>query len=677
LHFIIVEMVCERLSEKQMRVDQSMTTARSDRADDLAAVRASFDRHVQAARERCSASDSRGAADNTDVVTVKRGDTLWDIARRHGIPMSDLYRTNPQFSPHRQDGIPQFDRGRHGGWDPDYIRPGDRIRLPSHQPSRPHLPDGHPRRLPGEVCTPGGPNTRTPVPNKPNALNPSNPSVGMGPTTAPNGPNVVGRRNVPTTPNTPTGPNITPTPNAQNAPNSLNPSNSSAAPNVDQTPNTSGHQHGLTPIVPIAPYSQVLKGGVGIEAAGKASAKPTVGGEPYIKGSLALGPQWNINGKIKYTPRGKLYDAGHKASSDPNAPPPSKPSLRERLRAALPEKVTVDAGLVFNKQVEGGGSLEIKFDHGVKLTRSAYVSKKDPTNVLVDNAQLKLGKLNPMKVGSALVNGTRDSLAQSRTDAKANGGRWSPLRQQVWKAINGGEVTLAGEKAYINPHGPLSGLVNYAGKATLGDIGKGLEHPAAAPRMTRLTGFAAGTTASFVGAGVTDELIGKQISNPELRRAVDGFGGAMTGLVADPLAQKLLPAAASKVTPTLSRLAAPVVSKAAPLLSDAGSALGKVAEVAGKVPLGATGRVLGKVARIGGPAGALVAGIPDGIDAFKAFRSGDTADGWKAVGRGAVRVGCTAAGAVVGQALIPIPGVGAAVGAVAGGFVGDLFAKLF
>ena len=347
-------MVCERLSEKQMRVDQSMTTARSDRTDDLAAVRASFDRHVQAARDRCSAGDSRGAADNTDVVTVKRGDTLWDIARRHGIPMSDLYRTNPQFSPHRQDGIPEFDRGRHSGWDPDYIRPGDRIRLPSHQPSRPHLPDGHLRRLPGEVCTPGGPNTRKPVPNKPNALNPSNPSVGTGPTTAPNGPNVGGTRNVPTTPNTPSGPNITPAPNAQNAPNSLNPSNSPAAPNAAQTPDTSGHQHGLTPIVPIAPYSQ-----------------------------------------------GRLYDAGRKASSDPNAPPPSKPSLRERLKAALPEKVTVDAGLVFNKQVEGGGSLEIKFDHGVKLTRSAYVSKKDPTNVLVDNAQLKLGKLNPMKVGSA------------------------------------------------------------------------------------------------------------------------------------------------------------------------------------------------------------------------------------------------------------------------------------
>jgi LysM domain len=660
-----------------MRIDRSMTTARSDGTDGFAAAQASFDRHLQAARDGGGVRDSGAANDNTNAVTVKRGDTLWDIAEQHGISMRDLYRANRQFNPHRQDGVLEFDHGRHGGWDPDYIRPGDRIKLPSHSHPQPRPPSSHPRRPPAEVGAPGGPDTRTPTPNAPQTPNPSNPSVGTSPPSTPNGPDASGTPNVPTTPDTPAGPNtVTPSPNAPNAPNPSNPSNPSATPNTPPTPNNSGHQPGLTPIVPIAPHSQVLKGGVGIEAAAKASAKPTVGGEPYVKGSLALGQQWNINAKIKYTPRGKLFDAGRKGTSDPSAPP-SKPSLRDRIKAALPEKVTVDAGLVFNKRVEGGGSLEIKFDRGVKFTRSAYVSQKDPTNVLVDNAQLKLGKLSPAKVGTALVNGTRDSLAQSRTDAKANGGRWSPLRQQVWKAINGGEITIAGEKAYINSQGPLSGFANYAGKTTFGDVGQGLEHPAAAPSLTRFTGFAAGTAASFLGAGVTDELIGQQIGNQELRRAVDGFGGAMTGLVIDPVAQKTLPAVASEVAPTLSRLAAPVVSKAAPLLADAAPVLSRAGEIASKIPLGATGRVLSKVARIGGPAGALVAGIPDGIDAFKAFQNGDTADGWKAVGRGAVRVAGTAVGAVVGQALIPIPGVGAAVGAVAGGFVGDLVAKLF
>jgi hypothetical protein len=47
------------------------------------------------------------------------------------------------------------------------------------------------------------------------------------------------------------------------------------------------------------------------------------------------------------------------------------------------------------------------------------------------------------------------------------------------------------------------------------------------------------------------------------------------------------------------------------------------------------------------------------------------------VGKGTVRVGCTAAFAVIGSALIPIPGVGAVVGAVVGGFIGDKLAGWF
>jgi hypothetical protein len=46
-------------------------------------------------------------------------------------------------------------------------------------------------------------------------------------------------------------------------------------------------------------------------------------------------------------------------------------------------------------------------------------------------------------------------------------------------------------------------------------------------------------------------------------------------------------------------------------------------------------------------------------------------DGFKSLGDGAIRAGATVAGAAVGQALISIPGVGAAVGAVVGGVVGD------
>jgi hypothetical protein len=225
----------------------------------------------------------------------------------------------------------------------------------------------------------------------------------------------------------------------------------------------------------------------------------------------------------------------------------------------------------------------------------------------------------------------------------------------------------------------VSGFVNIAGKATLGDIGAGLE-PTPVAGATRFAGFMAGTAASFVGAGVTDALVGKDIRNHTLRRAVDGFGGAMTGVVTDAVTQKAIPVAA-RAAPAVGRLAKAMTGKAASLLAAApavGKAAGKVASIAGKIPLGTTGRVLGKVARIGGPAGALLAGVPDAVEAVRAFKNGRKADGWKAVGRGAVRVGCTAVGAVAGQALMPfLPGVGAAIGAVAGGLVGDLVAKLF
>jgi hypothetical protein len=659
-----------------MRINQATAAPRSDRSDNDVAAQQSFDRHLQAARERQGDGHARPAKHNANAVTVKRGDTLWGIAHRRGTSLKDLYGANPQFDPRRQDSVLHFDRPSHGGWDPDYIRPGDRIKLPSQPPPRPH-PGHHPHHpaAAGSLSNPTGPTQNTSTP----------PDHSADSRSTPHNPNADDTPTAQATPTAPTGPNTTTPPNTPDTPS--NPPNPSNPTNPHDAPHGTGPEHGLTPIVPIVPGSQVFRGGFGIEVAGKANAEPTLGGEPYVKGSLAIGPHWNINGKLKYTPRGKLnitaFDSAPEAAAGSNAEA-SKPSLGERFKAALPEKISLDTGLVFNKEVEGGSSVEIKFDNGVKPTISTYLSKKDPNNVLVDTTKLKLGKIDAKQVGSAVVQGTRDSLAQSRADAEAGGGRWSPLRQQVWKAVKGAEITLSGERAFINPEGPVSGFANFAGKTTLKDIDQGLEPPSAAPRLTRFTGFAAGTAASFLGAGLTDELISKDIGNREVRRAVDGFGGAMTGLAADGVAQKAVPAAVSKIAPTVSRLAAPIISKAAPLMANAAPVLGKVGEVAskvgevaGKIPLGATGRVLSKAGRIGGPAGALLAGIPDGIDAYKAFENGDAADAWRAVGHGAVRVAGTAVGAALGQAFIPIPGVGAAVGAVAGGFVGDLVSKLF
>src|SRR5215470_1718809 len=74
-------------------------------------------------------------------IRVKPGDTFSGIAQEHRVPLKRLYRANPQFNPKRQDGIPHFDRSPRGGWDPDYLRPGDKIRVPI---EKPHAHTGHP-----------------------------------------------------------------------------------------------------------------------------------------------------------------------------------------------------------------------------------------------------------------------------------------------------------------------------------------------------------------------------------------------------------------------------------------------------------------------------------------------------------------------------------------------------
>jgi len=413
------------------------------------------------------------------------------------------------------------------------------------------------------------------------------------------------------------------------------------------------------------------KGGIGIENAWKFSKTPTIGIEPYGKLSWTLdktpGRELNLNIKVKYTPRDKVTVR----TFDPNA-------------ATEPEahgKWTVDAGIVVNKKLEAGASFE--FGKGRKRATSAYISEKDPSNLLVDTAQAKVGKLNPKELARAIVKGTRESITQPRAEARANG-RWAPLRGEIWRTVDRAEISVAGENAFLGPHGPVSLFGNVAAKTTLKDIGAGLKPPATAPsRITNWSGFALGTAASYAGAQATDELIGKNIGNPTLRKAVDGFGGGMTGVVADAVAQKTLPVLASKAaaSPVWTKLAQPVLTKTGSVLKAVAPDLGKVGSVLGKIApdlskAAPAVRVLGKIGRVGGPAGAVLAGIPDGINAVNDFRHGNTGQGLKDVAKGALRVGFTALGAAAGS-LIPIPGVGTVAGAVVGGLAGDFFASLF
>lgn len=83
-----------------------------------------FDLNLQAAQRNPQNEKLAGASPST-------GNTLSGIAHANGVSMQALYEANPQFDPSRADGIVHFDRSPQGGWDPDYIRPEDTIRVPT------------------------------------------------------------------------------------------------------------------------------------------------------------------------------------------------------------------------------------------------------------------------------------------------------------------------------------------------------------------------------------------------------------------------------------------------------------------------------------------------------------------------------------------------------------------
>src|SRR5262245_54084559 len=87
--------------------------------DDSGRRRAEFQR--VALREQQQATAPRPHR----TVRVKAGETFSGIAAAKHLPKRALYRANPHFDPQRADGVLHYDRSTDGGWDPDYLRPGD------------------------------------------------------------------------------------------------------------------------------------------------------------------------------------------------------------------------------------------------------------------------------------------------------------------------------------------------------------------------------------------------------------------------------------------------------------------------------------------------------------------------------------------------------------------------
>ena len=95
------------------------------------------------------------SAGSTQTVTVKPGDTLSGIAQSHHVSMQSLYKANPQFDPARANGVVQSQRHGQSGWDPDYLRVGQKINLPS-QPvaAKPAAKPDPSTTKPGATATP-------------------------------------------------------------------------------------------------------------------------------------------------------------------------------------------------------------------------------------------------------------------------------------------------------------------------------------------------------------------------------------------------------------------------------------------------------------------------------------------------------------------------------------------
>lgn len=89
-----------------------------DNTSDTMTADITFDEHAPAVVNKSSASTTQG-----NQYTVKKGDTMWGIARKYGVSLSALIKANPQIK------------------DPDLIYAGQKINIPSKGSSSPATDD--------------------------------------------------------------------------------------------------------------------------------------------------------------------------------------------------------------------------------------------------------------------------------------------------------------------------------------------------------------------------------------------------------------------------------------------------------------------------------------------------------------------------------------------------------
>jgi hypothetical protein len=141
--------------------------------DDLSTAQAAWEHSLSGLKQQHAQQAHQGRS-QLKAHTVVKGESLLGIAREHRMSRPQIYRANPQFDPQREDGIPHRDRGPEGGWDPDFLLPGDRIHVTRPQRSPTHPSHSHKHKTPAK-----GPSSHAPLPRRrPPGLGLSAPQTG-------------------------------------------------------------------------------------------------------------------------------------------------------------------------------------------------------------------------------------------------------------------------------------------------------------------------------------------------------------------------------------------------------------------------------------------------------------------------------------------------------------------
>lgn len=663
------------------------------------------------ARSKSEASD-HGA---TRSVAVRPGDTLWDVAKRHHVPLDWLFAANPQFDPEKADGVLSFDRSRRGKWDPDYLRPGDRIRvaaahhrpLTAHQP--PRRPDTDPLRSPG-VADPStsAPSLAQPdpapqigAPASPQTVAEPPPSAPPPQGAAPQGPNAPAAS--PAAQPQTAQPQAAPTPAA---PPSAPPASGeglkvaavlgsevspgpTAKPTItvkgafdfpESVPILGGAKAVVGGKVTFPPVSDDLLRSLKGDEAGQAAPAPEAGPEkpaaaaqsvaaekPSAAGEPGEASEASDAARTRLPPppgaaqEKTVTPASPEAPGEAGKPPASVAAVAaapaRRWLGRWPEKFSVIGSFVRNDPAQNGaklaGGVQFDFEPGKGWTPffTGGATQKDA----VFDALNAGVKFDARQVAPGLWSAAREGVRQRSLQV---------FREGAAQAFAKAEVS-AGTDLVVSDN-----ALNLTGKSTLDKLGAPVAGPSAG--VANVAGGFFGTIAGYYAGDWTRQTISAPLGlNWIQERAVATSAGGMAGLAVGAATRKSVEWGAATGPSLFENI--PLLKSAAKALEPAAKAFEPAAKALAPLTEAPAARWAGRIlAQPGrwtvGALGAAFAAGPDAWEAGVRFWNGDNAEGRRALARAAIRSAGIGVGAGVG---FFFGGVGSVVGATVFGYAAD------